>query len=350
MGSNKLIHSFVFQVLTFFFILIYFSACAPVPDVQRPEIIVNGSILVVNEGNYTWQNSEISVINTDKKIISNNVFAQFNDQKLGDVAQSAYITQNYIYLIVNNSGKIVKLDKKTLSKTSELSGFISPRYMVSDGKVAYVSDLYAGKISVLNLDNFTLERTIEAPKSSEALLLLNNELYISYWSGGNAVYVYNLDLEIYTDTIELAAEPESLVLDKDNHIWVLCSGGFMHTEFPALFKISAQSKQIIKKMSFLSKDFTTKALRINSSRDTLYYLHGSVFRMGIYDEIIPSEPFIKAENGRLFYGMDIDADNSVWLSDAGNFVEASEILHYSPEGIKLDSYLAGVNAVHFYRF
>jgi hypothetical protein len=348
MGSYQLIYSF--KNLSFSFLLIFFVACGPEPEIITPDISANNSVLVINEGNYTWQNSEISLINTENKHILNNVFAQINNEKLGDVAQSAFVTKKYIYLIVNNSGRIAKLDRETLTKIDELSGFISPRYMVSDGNLAYISDLYAAKISVINLHDFSLMKTIPAPKSSEALLLLNNELYISNWSGGNAVFVYNLDLEVYTDTIKLAAEPESMVLDKDNHIWVLCSGGFLHTDFPALFQVSNQSKQILQEFTFSSKDFSTKALRINSARDTLYFLHAAVYRMDIYEQALPSESFISSETGRVFYGLDIDTDNSIWLSDAGNFVEASEIFHFSPQGIKLESYLAGVNAVHFYRF
>ena len=52
------------------------------------------------------------------------------------------------------------------------------------------------------------------------------------------------------DEMSVTAEPHSIVLDKNNNIWVLCSGGYMPPCEPALFCINPSKRQILKCFNF----------------------------------------------------------------------------------------------------
>ena len=331
------------------FLLIFLSvSCNPIEKLNvSSDFTTSGSVLVINEGNYNWQNGSISIIYPDSQSTVNEAYSLVNKTNLGDVPQSALIHNDNIYILVNNSGKIVKLDKNSLKLLDEIEGFVSPRYIVEKNNIAYVSDLYSSTISILDLDNFSVIEQISTPKSTEQMLILGNKLFIANWAAGNKLLILDTESNLFTDTILLVEEPQSMVLDKNDDLWVLCSGGFTSIDYPALFCISTQNNEIKYQFNFSSKTFSPTNLCINPTKDTLYYINESVFRMAITDECLPSDVFIEKES-QIFYGLAISPDNKIWLSDANDFVENSNVAVYFTDTKLFASYMLGVNASHFY--
>jgi len=65
-----------------------------------------------------------------------------------------------------------------------------------------------------------------------------------------------------------------MVLDKDNYLWVLCSGGFLNEELPSLWKIDPDNKNVLLHMEFPDINSSPNSLDINKTGDTLYYRSG----------------------------------------------------------------------------
>jgi hypothetical protein len=329
-------------------ITMFLFACNKKEDPISPSgFSTKGAVLIVNEGNYNWQNGSVSLIYPDSNKIVNDAYKLVNAKNIGDVPQSAFVAEMFIYIVVNNSGKIVKLDRSSFKQVDEIDGLVSPRFMQISGNIAYVSDLYASAINVLDVDNMSIVQKISAPKSTEQMLLLGDKLFVSNWSKGNKLLVLDSKTNEITDSISLTLEPESMVLDKNNSVWVLCSGGFNSAEYPALYCINTDNLSIQKELTFSSKSMSPQSLAINSTRDTLYYLNASVYQLPIESEKLNESALINA-NGRIFYGLGVSPQNEIWVSDASNFVENSEIYVYGVEGDLIKQYQVGVNASHFY--
>src|SRR5690606_34656356 len=101
--------------ITMLLSFLFFSAC--VKDKPSTGKANNGhtqspKLLVANEGAYGNGNASLSYIDLEKAEVNNYVYQNANGRPLGDVLQSLNIYRDKIYLIVNNSNKIVVLSKK----------------------------------------------------------------------------------------------------------------------------------------------------------------------------------------------------------------------------------------------
>ena len=236
----KLTKCFSYKLVVIFYFLIIILSCNK--KEIGPQFIDKGfvpkerKILILNEGNFGFGNASISIYNTETKEVSNNVFKTVNGFGIGDVLQSVTLHNNKYYFVVNNSGKIVITDTNLVYQ-SEITGLNSPRYFVAKGNKGYVSDLKQNAIYVLNLTTNQIVKQIRTTGWTESLLINNNKLYAldrgNYLNniGDNKVYIVDIDLDTIKDSVVTALDPNSMVIDDNNKLWVLCSGG-LGVDFP----------------------------------------------------------------------------------------------------------------------
>ncbi|EKC55090.1 hypothetical protein LEA_15530, partial [human gut metagenome] len=125
-------------------------------------------LFISNEGNFTYGNASLSYYDITHSALvtnedgSNDIFYSANGIPLGDVAQSAIVRGNTVYVIINNSGVIFAIDRRTAKITGTIRGLTSPRYMhfLSDTK-AYVTDLYARAITIVNPESCQITGRID---------------------------------------------------------------------------------------------------------------------------------------------------------------------------------------------
>lgn len=330
-----------------------FSSCKPENN-TTPQNLFTG-VYIVNEGNFTWQNASISFYDFQNRQVKPDIYSAANESPLGDVAYSMTIINKKAYIIVNNSARIVVMNPETAVKSGEITGFNSPRYLLRfSDSMAFVSDLYSPCIWIVNLHKGIISGKINLNKTAENLLLSDNTLFAANWSklstplqNNNTVMLINItDLTLFKE-IEVGTEPNSMVLDKLNRVWVLCSGGFTGNELPSLHCIDHASQQIIKSFVFPTRIPLPSKLCINSTADTLYYLYGDIYKMAIESPILPVNPFIE-QNSRLFYGLSINpGNNDIYVSDALDYTQRGTIFRYSALGEAIDSFKAGINPGNF---
>ena len=139
------------------------TSCSESPvDTVYFDFSENKGVYIVNEGNFMYGNSSLSFYNPTEKRVYNQVFMSRNGAPLGDVAQSMYLWNGKGYVVVNNSGKIYVIDSKTAEFKGSISGLSSPRYIhIFNAQKAYVTDLYARKISIFNPETFEITGGID---------------------------------------------------------------------------------------------------------------------------------------------------------------------------------------------
>ncbi|MDP3463369.1 MAG: YncE family protein [Bacteroidales bacterium] len=304
---------------------------------------------IINQGNFTLANASLSFFNTDSAKMTNHIFYKVNNVPLGDVAQSMVLWENYGFIVVNNSGIIYVIDKNDASYVGKITGLQSPRFMcfIHQGK-AYVSDIQRPEIAVVDPISFNITDKIYTGKSVENMVFVNNKVFACNWSDyyttkpNNTIQVIDPEVDRVIDSIVVVKEPNSMVVDSEGFLWVLCSGGYMNEEIPALLRINTTSHEIQKKFIFPDIAFSPNQLTVNLTGDTLYFINQDIYRLSIQDSQLPLLPLIESEN-RTFYALAIDpSNNQIVVSDAKNYVQDGYIYRFQSNGTLIDSIKSGV--------
>ncbi|MFO0357939.1 MAG: DUF5074 domain-containing protein [Sphingobacteriaceae bacterium] len=328
-------------------ILVFFTACVkdkPTPITSDTIILSNSKkVYVINEGNFMNNNASVSLFDTGNNSVVENYYNAQNNAALGDVAQSISKINNNYYIVVNNSNKIVVVDEKFKLKRS-ITGLTSPRYIqqVSNQK-AYVSDLYANAISIIDLNNGVKTGSISLNGWTEKMVMLYNKVFVTNMNK-NYVYVINAVNDQITDSVFVGKNAGSIECDKNDKLWVLGSGnssnGFLTRIDPLNLSTST--------FSFTSSD-SPHNLCINGSKDTLFYLNNGIFKMGIAELNLPSAAFIP-KGTKNYYGLGVHpTTHDIYASDALDYIQRSNIYIYNANnGTQKHTFKAGINANGFY--
>ncbi len=329
-------------------LVLSFSSCKndePTPEVGEFE----NAVFIVNEGNFTAGNASLTYFNHQNGEVQQQVFYRKNNAPLGDVANSISFDNNSIYVVVNNSHLVYKINSETgvyEAKTIELT---SPRHFIkTDDHRALISDLYEKNLTMVNTENMEIISKIPIGRTSENLLKVEDEVFISNWSAynqdlkNNMVLVLNtISLEI-TDSIQVGIEPNSMVLDKDNNLWVLSSGGFLNEERPSLLKIDSESKLILQRFIFEDINSSPTKLNINPAGNTLYFINKDIFQMDISVPNLSATIFVEASESNKFYSLGVGPDSDIYISDANDYTRNGIVYRYSVLGILKQEFEVGI--------
>lgn len=327
--------------------------CEPndISPLGRPAKLTNG-VFVINEGNFTRGNASLSFFNVDSSLITNHIFEKNNRRVIGDVAFSMTIIDSLGFVVVNNSGKIEVINLHTLESIETIMGFTSPRYMLPvNDSTAYISDLYSRYISILNTKTLSITGKIDIGKSTEQMVKVGEYVFVANWSKlgmatikNNTVQVIRHSENMLIDSISVGKEPQSMVVDKEEMLWVLCSGGFMNEEFPALYKINTDNFAIENELIFNAKEASPDNLIINSDGDMLYFNSpdDGIFQISIHAEKLPDSVLIPKED-MLIYSIAIHPQtNRIYIGDALDYTQNGFLHRYDMTGTFIDSHKTGI--------
>ena len=327
----------------FFVILLFLISCKKQESVT-PEPVSNlgvvDKVFICNEGNFNWANATISLYDKNEETIQDSVYYKANEFGLGDVCQSATYHGDNIYIVVNNSSKIEVISKSDFKRITTIDGFNSPRYFVSkNDQKGYVSDLYANKIWVVDLQNNTISNSIKCNGWTEEMVLSNDLLYVTN-PEKEYVYVVNTSSDLMEDSIYVGAGVSSIQKDTNSIVWCLSSGDA--NNLPSLIMVN--NDHTIQKFE-LDADASPSKLRYSAWDDKLYFINGDICVFDIQSQVI--DPLFVPHNDRLFYGLGVDNNGDVYVSDAKDFVQKATCSIYTNIGSLKDTFEAGINTGYF---
>jgi YVTN family beta-propeller protein len=330
-------------ILVLGLIVLTFWGCNKQPPPENPQdnFVAGQSIFILNEGNFQQGNASITHFDLIEREAGQKVFENANKRPVGDVLQSATMIDGDLYLVVNNSGKIEIVDPANMKSKGIINGFVSPRYIVQvSPDKAYVSDLYANEITIVDLKSNQKTGSIKLKGWTEQMLALNDKIWVTNYTS-KFLFVIDAVNDKVLDSVEVGIGGQSLVSDKNGKLWVLSRGDTLVGEAGRLTKIDPDNTAIEQSWTFPFSSSPFR-LQINKEKDRLYYLDKSVFSMKIIASQLPASPLISA-NRRNFYGMAIDQrNNAVYVSDARDFVQNGLSYRYSVQGALLDSLKTGI--------
>jgi DNA-binding beta-propeller fold protein YncE len=330
-------------------------SCKPDKPVNPNAYNLGSGVFVLNEGNFQFSNASLSFYDPQADTVANDLFYKVNSAPLGDVAQSLAIADGKLYIVVNNSNYIYKVDANSMvcdtTKPFKLGDFYSPREMhvVAPNK-AYVSDLIGTGLWIVNPQDMSHSGSIEMGKSTEKMVQVGNELYVSNWSNyyvpgmeKNSVQVVDINNDVKVAEIQVGKEPNCMAVDKNNHVWVLCEGATWEAdgENPTLWEIDPMLKSATLRYGF---EGTAMILKANALGDGLYlFIDNEVRRFDIAASTLSETFRIAAPEGGMFYNMAVNPQNGeLYVTDAKNYLMDGTVYRYSEDGVLLSSFEAGV--------
>ncbi len=308
----------------------------PEPEIQP------GRVLVLNQGGFQQSTSSISRYNPDTKAVLQDVFADQNGSNPGDVLQSGVLVGDQLFLVVNNSGRIIACDPDSLLETGRLEGLTSPRYVLPlGGNLAYVSDLFGGSISKINLQTLDIVASIPLAGWTEGMVLYENVVWVANYSTGK-LYLLNPNSDTVEDSLEVGPGASDLGLDAENKLWVLCQGDFQTSAPGSLFRVDPITRQVIQKIGFPA-GYSASQLGFTPDRDSLFFLaQGDLAALSITASALPSAPF-RAASGSVFYALGVDpVTGEIYVGDAVDFVQRGQVFRLSPGGTAIDTFSSGI--------
>ena len=318
------------------------TSCGYLNDEPDPLFPGGDGFFILNEGNFMTGNGSLSFYSYETSEIYNDLFTAKNDRALGDVP--TYITNDSEkgFIIVNNSGTIEVINMLTLKSLAMIAGLNSPRQMVIYRSKGYVSSLTSEEITVIDLENLNVEGAVDIGCSSEAMVISGKKLFVANWAGGDKIVVIDLETDQVIKSIATGLEPESMTLDKNGMLWVLCTGGYMNEEVPCLIKINTASLVVESELQFRTVSDNPSSLAMNPAGDTLYYLDEGIRRIPVTATQLPAEPLVPS-GGRLFYRLTVSPYRGmICVTDAIDYQQKGDLLIYNNKGILLDTEQAGI--------
>lgn len=325
-------------------------------------------VLISNEGAMTKSNASVSFFSHGSKTVENESFKKVNAPLvLGDVLQHMTQQGDKLYLVMNNSGKVVVANAHTLKAESEIAGLEAPRYFaaLNDDK-AYVTEwlgydanyVYSnGRVAVVDLKTNTVTKTITVGVQPEQLLITGGKLYVAN-SGGNTVTVINTATDAIETTITVNDGPSSLALDRNKVLWVSSQGVKVYdpTDWSvseenstpgSLAKINTSSNMVMATLTFSQHAPAPGKLTPNLNGDKLYYVfNNKVWVQDVNATTLATKPLI--DRGTYvaygFNGLGIEpASGTIYAGKATDYASNGWVVRYNPQsGAAVDSFRVGI--------
>lgn len=320
-------------------------------------------LFVINQGNFTYGNASLSYYDPETREVLNEVFFNTNALPLGDVAHSMVLNDSLAYVVINNSGRIYVFHSQSFELMGKITGLTSPRYIhfINDHK-AYVTDLYARSIAIVDPQSMEVIGAISvnnnesgfSQHATEQMVQMDKYIYTNCWSYDNQILVIDSEDDRVIDSIEVLKQPNSIVLDRYQTLWVLCDGGFPESpygyELPGLLRIEAGSgkAEIVHRFS---QGSLPRGLEINGSGDTLFFLDRGLYRHAVVSarepELLVSSPYPQGHHGG-FYSLEVDPVSSeLYVADVFDFVQRGMVYRFTSEGEAVDTFQTGIGPGEF---
>lgn len=347
--------SMIVLLLTLFVIA---AACKKEEDNPIPIVETDNRVFVVNEGPFQNGNGSLSVFYRNTEDIYNNIFYQVNGIKLGNLAQSVSVHEDKVYIVVNNAARIEVAAKGDLVSLGAIEGIPMPRYFLGvDKDKAYVTS-WDNKVYVVDLNTNLVTSEIPTATGPEKMMMVGDEVWVlnqgGYSYDSTITIINSLNDAVVTNLI-VGHKPSGIVADKDNNIWVMCSGngwnGFSGDEDSKgkLLCISAEDHSILKTLEFPTSDLHPEKLVIDNNGEKMFYNYpGGLFCQSISEASLQIDTIYA--NATMYYALGYDpVSELVFVSDPLDYTQNGMIYRIDPVTKELaGSYEAGIIPGEFF--
>lgn len=362
------------KLLNYFLILaiggLFFTACNSDDDDLKPINVDNVTgFYFVNYGGSS--SSTITKYDYKKDTVVNYYFEAKNGFELNSNVQYGYEYQDKIYLMGNGVDQILVLDTGFVQSVAGITdSILVPRFCVGNGDYLYIScwkdasewniGMPSSYIAKLNINSYTVEKTIPIPGGPEGLALANGNLYVALNYKDSVAVVDLADEDV--SYIETPAVTSYFVKDQSQNLYVsLVSTSTDYSETTGLGYIntSDNSLETIYELGGVSSGYSA-ILAANENVSSIYVLasswveqnDGSWLQEGAIHEFNTSTkefvPFIENLAGTNGMAYNSETDH-LYVFGAESYSEPGTVDIYTADGTYVSQFDCGVSpywAIH----
>lgn len=333
-------------------ILLFFVSCT---TDNNEDVTGTGSVFVLNEGAFLHGNASITSYDPYTGLAEQNYFSRNNGRPLGDVAQSAALIDDQLFVVVNNSHKIEVVDPATVeaNHTINLDGELSPRYIERVGEnKAYITS-YSDSVAVLNLESLEVTGYINIGSRTEGIARVGQRVYVANTFNrdmtldATTVSVIDSENDEVIQDIELRSGPSVVKVDSRDRVWVVCNGpsdeNWAYNE-GAVYVLNGSDGTIIETIELHAG---SGDLVFYEDEGVAYIASGGLRVIDMDDFTISETPLIN----RSFYSLGFDETDGPRIYAGltpSNYEQAGTALIYNVDGVEVDSFSTGIAPAYFH--
>lgn len=310
---------------------------------------------ILCEGAWGSNNATISYYPLYEGGLVSDIYYEINKAKLGDLANDMIEYDDCVYVLLNGSKYVARLDANALEKArynfSAEEG--TPRYMDADDGYLYVTQ-HGGKVSKLNASTLKLEAEFKGGDNLEGIVAEDGRLYVSngFKVDGSGNYVYNKEVLVLdattmkqVGTIAVVENPDR-IYEINDKIYVISKGNYADVQ-PAL--------QVIDTKNLTAKAITS-AEKVTEGNNGLIYGVRSAYdaNWNLQNEFFTYNPNTGAVNEKTFlqdapsdfstiaiYMLVVDDDSGDIYVGTSDYVTTGTIYRFDKNGKLKTSFDAG---------
>lgn len=224
---------------------------------------------VLSEGSYGKNNSHLFFVHpANDTPYENDIYETQNGKKLGDTANDMIAADGNIYIVVNVSKLLLKLNGSGVEQArysfDETLG--EPRYICEEDGKLYVTS-YGGYVSRFDAKTLKLEASVKVDANPEEIIEEDDKLYTvcSGYGAGNTLCVIDTKTFDKATSIVTANNPQRIV-ESDDHIYILAGSPSYN---PANYDYSTAAYSY--NPSTQKTEYIADATKIFAKNGNLYY-------------------------------------------------------------------------------
>ena len=321
-----------------------FTACLDDSEVPEPTIDeITSPAYILNEGLWRANNANISRCALNYEGVETNVYAQINGKQMGDLANAMIEEDDYIYVVLNGSGYIGKLDLTT--KEQARYSLSNPRCIDVEDSYAYVTQ-HGGVVSKFNIKDMSLIATFKGGDNLEGIIEQNGKLYVANaWKiDGSNNYIYNKEILVIdaktmtqTGTISVVDNPVNMY-EIDDHIYVISQGNY--ADVPAALQIintqTNTSKTILNDVDKITEGHNGLIYGVRSTYDANWNPINSFFIYNPKADEVSETSFLKdapsALNSTAIYLLEVDEETGYIYVGTSDYTNSGTIYQFDNTG------------------
>lgn len=340
--------------ISILFVLSMFSCKKDKPDPVVTTDHLDKCMLVLCEGLYQQNNSEVSFVNISDGSISNDFFFQRTSRSLGDTGNDMIRYGGKIYVVVNASSTIEVMDASNFNPIDQIimnenNQAKQPRFVIGYGSNVYVS-CYDGFVDVIDTTTLIVTQRIQVGANPEGLAVSNGKLYVANSGGLNypnldsTISVINLSSNLEMFKLTVGMNPGDVEVDDVGNIFVVCRGDYMSNP-SSLVQIDAATDLVANTFAIP----VTEIAPFQNGKILLAYndFSGSSNQVGVFNVSIgalENPQFLDLSNVTSVYDIQYSmTGDKIYLCDAMNFTTTGYVHVFNSNGDALNSYHVGLN-------
>lgn len=322
----------------------------------------DNGIIVLNQGNFGQDNSNVSFISNNFEKIENNFFKIINPAiTMGDTGQDIGFDGDLAYIVMNVSNTIQVVNRYTFKHIKTITGFKNPRFIAFANGKGYVTNWGIGSntaddyVAVLNLATNEILSTIAVAEGPERIIVKNNSLYVAHTGGygyGKTISVINSITNQVATTINVGDVPNAMKI-QDNILYVICGGNPSFVSSPAvettgkLVKIDLSNNTVSSTISFAGMAHPSNIDIVGT--DLYYTVNAGIYKTSLNATTLPTAAFFSTTAQGVYgiYSFEIE-NNSVFVGDAKDYNSNGAVYIYSLSGVLQKTVAVGVIPAGFY--